>query len=58
MLFSTSLYKWDFVVVRKLVWNQLIPLKISAFLWRHFNMLPTKDNLFRHVLLLLILLYV
>jgi hypothetical protein len=33
----------------ELVWNNLVPLKVSAFAWRFmYNRLPTKYNLYDH----------
>jgi len=40
------------------VWNQLIPLRLAALVWRLFlNRLPTKDNLNRRGVRLNSLLY-
>ncbi|MCH90993.1 cysteine-rich receptor-like protein kinase, partial [Trifolium medium] len=34
---------------KEVIWNKLIPVKVSLFAWRFFsNRLPTKDNLLRH----------
>jgi hypothetical protein len=43
----THLYSRDTSIHNDLIWNMLVPLKISIFAWRFINdRLPTKLNLF------------